>query len=109
MILLAEHFLARHCAEYGLPAKTLAPDARAALLAHPWRGNVRELTNTMERVALSVDAPVVTAALLDLSPVDDDPSRSRPSRRRRIGRWAPRSTRSSGSSSSKRSTNASGT
>ena len=43
VILLAEHFLARHCAEYGLPAKTLAPDARAALLAHPWRGNVREL------------------------------------------------------------------
>ena len=43
VILLAEHFLARHCAEYGLPAKALSPDARAALLAHPWRGNVREL------------------------------------------------------------------
>ena len=73
VILLAEHFLARHCAEYGLPAKALSPDARAALLAHPWRGNVRELTNTMERVALSVDAQVVTAALLDLTPVHDDP------------------------------------
>ena len=57
MILLAEHFLAGYCAEYGQPAKTLAPDARAALLAHPWRGNVRELANTMERVALLVDTP----------------------------------------------------
>ena len=33
VILLAEHFLAAACAEYGLAAKTLAPDARAALLA----------------------------------------------------------------------------
>jgi DNA-binding NtrC family response regulator len=73
VILLAEHFLAGCCAEYGQPAKTLAPDARSALLAHPWRGNVRELSNTMERITLLVDTPVVTAATLDLSPVHDDP------------------------------------
>jgi DNA-binding NtrC family response regulator/tetratricopeptide (TPR) repeat protein len=64
---LAEHFLAGACAEYGLPGKSLAPDARAALLRHRWPGNVRELANTMERVALLVDAGVVTAAMLDLS------------------------------------------
>jgi AAA ATPase domain/Bacterial regulatory protein, Fis family len=67
VILLAEHYLSRACTEYGLPAKTLAPDARAALRAHPWGGNVRELANTMERLALLVDSPVVTAAVLDLS------------------------------------------
>ncbi len=67
VILLGEHFLRQACAEYALPVKSLAPDARAALLAHPWKGNVRELTNTMERVAVLVDAPVVTAVMLDLS------------------------------------------
>ena len=67
VVMLAEHFLARACADYGLPAKTLAPDARAALVAYRWPGNVRELINTMERVALLAEAPVVTADILGLS------------------------------------------
>jgi DNA-binding NtrC family response regulator/tetratricopeptide (TPR) repeat protein len=66
IILLVEHFLARACADYGLPAKTLAPDARAALVAYRWPGNVRELINTMERVALLSEAPVVTSDILGL-------------------------------------------
>ncbi len=66
VLVLAEHFLARSCGDYGLPAKGLAPDAREALLAHPWPGNVRELANAMERVALLSDAPLVTADLLGL-------------------------------------------
>jgi DNA-binding NtrC family response regulator/tetratricopeptide (TPR) repeat protein len=70
--LLAEHFLARACTDYGLPAKTLAPNARAALVAYRWPGNVRELMNTMERVALLAEASVVTADLLGLS--DQEPS-----------------------------------
>jgi DNA-binding NtrC family response regulator/tetratricopeptide (TPR) repeat protein len=66
ILLLAEHFLARACADYGLPPRTLAPDARAALLAYRWPGNVRELMNTMERVALLAEASVVTADMLSL-------------------------------------------
>jgi DNA-binding NtrC family response regulator len=70
VLLLADHFLARACREYGLPAKTLTPDACTALLAHPWPGNVRELANTMERVALLTDASRITGETLDLrSPV----------------------------------------
>jgi DNA-binding NtrC family response regulator len=64
---LAEHFLARACAEYGRPAKTLGPAAREALLSHAWPGNVRELANAMKRVALLSDEAVVTRATLDLS------------------------------------------
>ena len=67
IVRLAEHFLAGACREYGLPAKRLASDAVAALRQHPWPGNVRELINTMERVTLLVDAPVVSGASLDLS------------------------------------------
>jgi transcriptional regulator with AAA-type ATPase domain/tetratricopeptide (TPR) repeat protein len=78
VLLLAEHFLAGHCAEYGLPAKTLSADARAALVAHPWRGNVRELANTMERIVLLADSPVVTAAMLDLAPVPQEADTAEP-------------------------------
>ena len=60
--LLAEHFLRRLCAEYGLAPKRLAPDARGALQAYTWPGNVRELTNLMERVAVLIDSTSVTAA-----------------------------------------------
>src|SRR5581483_10229031 len=66
ILLLAEHFLARACADYGLRPKTLGPDARVALGAYAWPGNVRELANVMERVALLTESPVVTAELLGL-------------------------------------------
>jgi transcriptional regulator with AAA-type ATPase domain/tetratricopeptide (TPR) repeat protein/ABC-type cobalamin transport system ATPase subunit len=63
---LAELFLARACADYHLPPKTLTPDARAALLAYGWPGNVRELANVTERVALLSTARTLTADLLGL-------------------------------------------
>jgi len=66
ILLLAEHFLGRACADYGLGSKTLTPDARAALLAYAWPGNVRELSNLMERVALLSETPVITADVLGL-------------------------------------------
>ncbi len=63
---LADHFLSRACADYDLPPKAFAPDARAALLAYRWPGNVRELSNVIERVALLAEAPLVTAGMLAL-------------------------------------------
>jgi len=45
---LANHFL-KHAAEIsGLPARTLGSDAVAALQAHDWPGNVRQLRNVMD-------------------------------------------------------------
>jgi len=67
IVLLAEHFLARACAECGAPPRTLANSARAALLAHSWPGNVRELANLVERVVLFSEAPEVTAETFDLT------------------------------------------
>jgi transcriptional regulator with PAS, ATPase and Fis domain len=63
---LAEHFLARACADYGLPAKTFSPEATAALVAYPWPGNLRELANVMERVALLGEARRVMPEMLGL-------------------------------------------
>ncbi len=64
---LAEHFLARACADYALPARALSADARAALLAYRWPGNIRELSNVMERVALLGETVLVTAESLGLA------------------------------------------
>jgi transcriptional regulator with AAA-type ATPase domain/tetratricopeptide (TPR) repeat protein len=75
VLALAERFLARACAAYGLAPRRLAPDAGAALLAYPWPGNVRELGNVMERVALLAEEELVTAGLLGLPVVDAGPGR----------------------------------
>jgi len=66
VLLLADRFLARACADYGLPPKTLAPGARQQLMAYPWPGNVRELSNVIERAALLSDGATVTAEWLAL-------------------------------------------
>src|SRR5215510_10299084 len=68
IVLLAEHFLARSCEDYGLPAKTLTPDACRALQAFAWPGNVRQLANAMERAALFTDSAAVNADALGLAP-----------------------------------------
>jgi DNA-binding NtrC family response regulator len=52
---LAERFLQQACQSLGHPRPMrLAPDAIAALLAHPWPGNARELKNVMEYLAATV-------------------------------------------------------
>jgi two-component system nitrogen regulation response regulator NtrX len=45
---LAAYFLARAAETSGLPARSLASDAIAALQAHDWPGNVRQLRNIMD-------------------------------------------------------------
>jgi DNA-binding NtrC family response regulator/tetratricopeptide (TPR) repeat protein len=67
ILLLAEDYLTRVCADYGLTPKILAPDAREQLTAHSWPGNVRELANVIERVALLAEEPVITGEHLELS------------------------------------------
>ena len=66
ILALAEHFLARVCAEYGVPRKTLTADARRALGAYRWPGNVRELSNVLERAVLMSSPTEVTAEALAL-------------------------------------------
>lgn len=70
VLVLAEAFLDRACTEHGLDPKRLTDDARQRLIAHHWPGNVRELANVMERAALLVDGPTVTAPALDLGSWD---------------------------------------
>src|SRR3989454_2407104 len=92
ILTLAEHFLARTCTDYGLAPKTLAEDARAALLAYRWPGNVRELANLMERVALLTDSRRVTADVLKLGPPRGRPASRPPDDHARPARAAPKAT-----------------
>src|SRR5207249_940444 len=68
VLLLAEHFLSRVCADYGVPGKTLSAGAQAAIATHPWPGNVRELSNLMERAVLLSPSVDISAEALGLRP-----------------------------------------
>jgi DNA-binding NtrC family response regulator len=57
--LLAEHFVKKYSELNGLETRVLSPDARRRLLAHSWKGNVRELENTMHRAVLLARDTVV--------------------------------------------------
>lgn len=61
---LARRFLARTCAELGRATPTLLPCAGEVLNEHPWPGNLRELRNAMERVAVTCLDPEVSGAWL---------------------------------------------
>jgi len=79
ILLLAEKFLGRVCADYGLPSKTLDSAARKRLMAHSWPGNIRELSNVIERAALLTEASVVTGDDLALGDSPADELSGRPS------------------------------
>ena len=80
IVLLAEHFLSRACEDYGLARKTLTPEARTALMAFAWPGNVRQLANVMERAALFTEAGTVAADALGLTPASPAPAAAPPDR-----------------------------
>jgi DNA-binding NtrC family response regulator len=57
--ILAEHFLARLRRQVARRVVGFAPDALAALAAHPWPGNVRELRNAVERAIVLGDGELI--------------------------------------------------
>jgi two-component system nitrogen regulation response regulator NtrX len=50
--LLVEHFVDRFAREHGYPRRRFAPESLAYLAGLPWRGNVRELKNLVERLLI---------------------------------------------------------
>ncbi len=52
---LVHHFVAQFSAENNFRKKGFAPAAIEALRRHPWRGNARELKNTIERLLIMVE------------------------------------------------------
>jgi DNA-binding NtrC family response regulator len=57
--ILAEHFVQKCAKANGVPGKTLSKATLDMLAAHHWRGNVRELENTMHRAVLLARGPTI--------------------------------------------------
>ncbi len=66
VLLLAEHFLHGFAEVAGGPPARLSADARDALVAHSWPGNIRELRNVLEAASILSDEGVIERRHLSL-------------------------------------------
>jgi two-component system response regulator FlrC len=76
--MLSQHFVKKYAAANGVPERPLAPTTVEALRLAPWRGNVRELENTMHRavlLALGSQIEVADVRLPDGSALTDNVNR----------------------------------
>ena len=79
IIPLAKLLLEQIGGNLGRPDLELEESVAEALVEHPWRGNIRELRNALERAAIMADGPRITVdniwldrtSSVDLVPVDD--------------------------------------
>jgi len=65
---LANNFLTRFAAERRIPPPTLSDEAVAALQAHDWPGNVRQLRNIIERTIILAPGDRIGCIDVDLLP-----------------------------------------
>jgi two-component system nitrogen regulation response regulator NtrX len=56
---LVQHFVAEFSAANNFRPRTISPAAMELLKRHPWRGNVRELRNTVERLMIMVEGETI--------------------------------------------------
>jgi DNA-binding NtrC family response regulator len=73
---LVDFLLAKHARTLGKRIQGVTHEAMAILLACPWKGNVRELDNALQRAVILGEGPFVTPEDLppDLAPRPDDPA-----------------------------------
>lgn len=65
--ILADYFLRSYCTKYRKPLLRLAPAALKKLEQYPWRGNIRELQHTLERLVIMTDGNLIEASDIALS------------------------------------------
>jgi len=64
--LLANHFLQQvRKRSKNSVAKSFSPEAMKALMAAPWPGNIRQLINTIEQVAILTVTPIISEAQIN--------------------------------------------
>jgi len=73
---LVEFVLAKHARALGKRVTAVTYEAMQILLACPWKGNVRELENALQRAIILGEGPLITPADLppDLVPMEGDPA-----------------------------------
>jgi two-component system response regulator FlrC len=72
---LAEHFAHRYAEVNGLPYRPLSHAAVLRLTSYPWRGNVRELENTIHRAVLLAEGSDIGIEAIELGPPTVVPGR----------------------------------
>jgi len=61
---LVEHFVQKFNAEFNREIREVDDEGMAVLRAHPWPGNVRQLSSVIERAVLLSDGNVLTGAII---------------------------------------------
>lgn len=71
-----DKLIAKHCQALGKRITGVTHETMQILLSCPWKGNIRELENALQRAVILADGPLLTPADLppDLAPVPDDPA-----------------------------------
>ncbi len=70
--LLVDHFLKKYCDQNNISLKQISPQIMKILIDYPWRGNVRELENVIERAVLMSPGPKVKMEALFLEQTTDE-------------------------------------
>jgi DNA-binding NtrC family response regulator len=74
---LAHHFARKYAEANGVPQRAISSQTERLLLAHPWKGNVRELENTLHRAVLLAQGPDISPEAIRLpdgTQVGDQPA-----------------------------------
>ncbi len=58
--LLVDYFIDKYCSELKTVKKTITADALEVLIDYPWKGNVRELENCIERAIILCEGDTIT-------------------------------------------------
>ncbi len=67
---LVHHFLARYAAERRIASPEVSEEAMAALQAHEWPGNIRQLRNIIERTLIMTPGDRTSCIEIDLLPAE---------------------------------------
>jgi DNA-binding NtrC family response regulator len=60
--LLVQHFIGKYAREMNKPVKGVDNEVMKLLLAHAWKGEIRELENILERAIIFADGSLITKA-----------------------------------------------
>src|SRR6185369_15544357 len=71
--ILVKDFLRNHPVAVSKQVTAVTPEGMDMLMLHSWPGNIRELQNVLEKATVLAKTGVLTAADLDLDPVDIEP------------------------------------
>src|SRR5689334_23384139 len=66
ILALARHFAMKYAEANGAPYRPISSTTERLLISHNWRGNVRELENTIHRAVLLANGPEITPEAIRL-------------------------------------------